>query len=287
MPCARDIKRRIQSIKSTQQITKAMKMVSAAKLYKSQKYVLAKKPYSEQLHRLFSKLIRISGKEENIKLLQRREINNTAVLLVTGNRGLAGGFNHNLVRIALSERSGNTEFIAVGSKGRDALISAGCPIADSFCDIGDFVTFKDVRAIGDLVLSAYESGKYDCIKLVYHKFISAGRQEPCLVTLLPISADVFDDGHSEELEHGDEYIFEGDALEILDNLSKKYVYNSILQAVMESKTGEHIARMIAMNSATDNASEMMKQLKMDYNRSRQAAITREIAEISNNANAVL
>lgn len=287
MACARDIKRRIQSVKSTQKITKAMKMVSAAKLYKSQKNVLTSKPYSEQLLRLFSKISRISGKENNIKLLQKREIKNTLVLLVTGNRGLAGGFNHNLVQKALSERNENTKFVAVGSKGRDALLNAGCSVPNSFCEIKDIVTYADIEKIGELVVSSYENEQYDCVKVIYQKYISAGRQEPCIRTLLPLSENVLCTENNTEIQTEEEYIFEGDEREILETLSKKYIYNSIMQAVMETKTGEHIARMIAMNSATDNASKIIKRLQMDYNRSRQTAITSEIAEIISSANAVM
>ncbi|MEG1107911.1 MAG: ATP synthase F1 subunit gamma [Oscillospiraceae bacterium] len=291
MPSSRDIKRRIQSVKSTQQITKAMKMVSAAKLYKSQRSVLASKPYSKQLLRLFAKLSRISDGKTQIKLLEQREIKKTAIVLVTGNRGLAGGFNHTLIKLALAQGDDNCEYIAVGSRGRDALLSAGRTVANSFCEIRDIVAFSDVEQIGELIVSSYESEKYDCIKVVYQKFISPGKQEPFVMTLLPISVDEILSEEQDTAENSgqsaEEYIFEGDQQEILETLSKKYVYNSIMQAVLESKTGEHIARMIAMNSATDNASEMIKQLQMDYNRSRQTAVTREIAEISGSANAVM
>ena len=281
MPGVREIKRRIQSVKSTRQITKAMKMVSAAKLYKSQKNVLAARPYSEKLQELFSKLSFCSKDGAALPLLGKRDIKHTAVILVTGNRGFVGGFNHTLTQMALAENNGETEFIAVGSKGRDVLISQGCIVKHEYCSIKDVVSYEDVAPLGDLIVSSYEGGQFDCVKIIYQKFLSAGKQEPTVSTLLPISNEKpgtpIDDEYYNPLE---EYIFEGDSLEILNNLSKKYVYNTLLQAIMECKTSEHIARMTAMNSSTDNATEMMKKLQMDYNRSRQAAITREIAEIS-------
>lgn len=282
MSCAKEMKTRIQSIKSTQQITKAMKMVSAAKLYKAQRQVLAAKPYSMQLQHLLARLLKISSEDAQIALLQDRPVQHTAVILITGNRGLVGGFHHNLIKAALSLKDETTQFIAVGKKGRDGLVKAGCTVAESFCGIGDSVTFEDIQPLGHYILEAYQRGQYDSVKVVYQKYISSGCQQPCVTSLLPIMPQTVEEDTDESRYAPQEYIFEGELREILDALAEKYVYKNILQAAMETKTSEHIARMLCMNTATDNAGEMLKKLQIDYNRARQAAITSEIAEISSN-----
>ena len=283
MSSARDIKRRIQSVKNTQHITKAMKMVSAAKLYKSQKAVLAARPYSKKLHNLLAK-IASTAPETSLILMQKRPVHKVAVVLVTGNRGLAGGFNGTLIKRAMEAADGcghEVEYIAVGSKGRDFLARQGKKIVSQYCEIGDTVAFSDVKPIGDFIVSAYEQGSYDQVIIVYQAFLSAGHQEPRAIDLLPVSLT-----DEQESQTTTDYLYEGRSEELLQLLAPKYVYSTLFQMVMESKTSEHVARMTAMSAATDNAADMLDQLQLDFNRSRQAAITREISEIISGVNAL-
>jgi len=282
MPNARALRRRIQSVKSTQQITRAMKVVSAAKLYRAQKNALAAKPYARQLKALFARLV-AQTEDADLPLLQKREIKRTLVILITGNRGLAGGFNNALIRRALLEQGDSTSYIAFGSKGRDALVSAGCTVTASYCQTNDRLLPVEAEKLGQQVIALFESGACDCVKLVYQQFLSAGSQMPNTDTLLPVQTV----SNDSEGDFTGDCLFEGGRREILEAVARRYVCSGILQAVMESSAGEHLARMLAMSAATDNASDMIRRLQMDYNRSRQAAVTQEIAEISGCANAVM
>lgn len=276
MPCAKDIRKHIQSVKNTQQITRAMKMISAAKLYRSQKRLLAAKPYWEQLARLLSRVRSLQDAETGSPLFARREEKRRLVVVMTGNRGLAGGFNNGLVRLALQQRGQSVSFIAMGARGCSALASAGCPLERTL-SFGDEVEGAEAEAAGALLAELYASESFDRVDIVYQNYISSGRQQPTLRTILPIPpADEESAGGTDE----DEYLIEGDRGELLQALAERYVRGCIFQTMLETKTGEHIARMMAMSSATDNAEEKIRRLQIDYNRSRQAAITKELAEIS-------
>lgn len=284
MPSTREIKRRMQSVKNTKQITEAMKMVSAAKLYKSQKMMLSAKPFSEYLNKLLNKLGGAAQGKDVPPLLQRPEVKNKVVVLITGSRGFAGGFNHALINKALSMSGENVSFVCIGSKGYEALLSAGCKILKYFEHVGDTVELANAKEIGRFVMDGFAAGDFEQVELIYQKYYSAGTQVPSRVMLLPMCSE--GEASAEDFDIQDEYYFEGEMQEILQSLCEKYVYTTIMQVLMESKTGEHIARMVAMTSATDNAAEMLKRLQVDYNRSRQAAVTKEIAEISGCANAM-
>lgn len=284
MPSTRDIKRRMQSVKNTKQITEAMKMVSAAKLYKSQKMMLAAKPFFEYLNVLLNKLGGAAQGDDVPPLLQRSELKNKVVVLITGSRGFAGGFNHALINEALSQVSENVAFVCIGSKGYEMLSSAGCKILKYFDKLGDTEDLADAKKIAQFLIDGYVAGNFEQVEIIYQKYYSAGTQVPGRVKLLPLCDEAI--AKDENFKVQDEYIFEGEMQGILQSLCEKYVYTTIMQVLMESKTGEHIARMVAMTSATDNAAEMLKSLQIDYNRSRQAAVTKEIAEISGCANAM-
>ena len=188
MPCTKDIQRRIQSVRNTQQITRAMKMISAAKLYRAQKKLLEAKPYSEELKRVFSVLCSLKG-ARSAAPFAAREIKRTLVIAVTGDRGMAGGFNIALSKLAQREKSDSTVFATVGRKGRDALKQADCTVVREFCGVKDSVSFADTVDISSYVLQGYESGEFDCVKIVYQRYVSSGRQEPAIILLLPVSAE--------------------------------------------------------------------------------------------------
>ncbi|MDD2400945.1 MAG: ATP synthase F1 subunit gamma [Clostridia bacterium] len=282
MSGGRDIKRRIKSVKSTQQITKAMKMVSAAKLRRTQGAVLATRPYTEKLEEILERIIASSGGVKN-SLMVERPIKSVGIILISADRGLAGGYNANVIKkclVAASEfEEQKVEFIAVGRKGRDALRHVNKDISDEFLGIKDIPTFVEAQNISNLVVEGFTKGTYDEVYLIYQEFISPIQQQPVMKKLLPISFEMKE--HDET-----EYIYEPSSQEVLSILLPKYINNTVFHTLMETKASEHGARMAAMSAATDNAKDMIDKLTLSYNRSRQAAITSEISEIVGGANAL-
>ncbi|MDD4048246.1 MAG: ATP synthase F1 subunit gamma [Clostridia bacterium] len=282
MSGGRDIKRRIKSVKSTQQITKAMKMVSAAKLRRTQGAVLATRPYTEKLEEILERIIASSGGVKN-SLMVERPIKSVGIILISADRGLAGGYNANVIKkclVAASEfEEQKVEFIAVGRKGRDALRHVNKDISDEFLGIKDIPTFVEAQNISNLVVEGFTKGTYDEVYLIYQEFISPIQQQPVMKKLLPISFEMKE--HDET-----EYIYEPSSQEVLGILLPKYINNTVFHTLMETKASEHGARMAAMSAATDNAKDMIDKLTLSYNRSRQAAITSEISDIVGGANAL-
>lgn len=278
----RDIKRRIRSVKNTQQITKAMKMVAAAKLRKAQERVIMARPYKGKLKEVLGRLAGASADAEH-PLLQKRETKKVAYVVVTADRGLCGGYNANVIRRANLEVQKSTvdaDLVTVGKKGRDFFKRKGLNIANQFLGLGEEISMADAQRLADYLVRSYEEGQYDEVYLVYTEFITAMRQQPVVAKLLPIDPPV------EQQSDDTEYIYEPDGQEVLNALLPRYVSNQVYQALLEAKASEHGARMTAMGSATDNAAEMIGKLTLTYNRARQAAITREISEIVGGANAL-
>lgn len=281
MPSMRDIKRRIKSVKSTQQITKAMKMVAAAKLRKAQESVIAARPFAKKTQEVLGRVV---GATSFVKhpLLNVREVKSVCYILVTADRGLCGGYNANIIRKTASEiRSfNNFSMVAVGRKGRDFFRRIGVNVVKDFVGLGESIKFADAKAIADTVIDAYSNGVYDEVYLVYTEFVSALTQKPQTIRLLPIETP------AEESKGAANYIFEPEAEGILETLLPRYVETMIYRALLEAKASEQGARMTAMGSATDNAKEMISKYTLAFNRARQAAITREISEIVGGAAAL-
>ncbi|MGF7183928.1 F-type H+-transporting ATPase subunit gamma [Desulfitispora alkaliphila] len=278
----RDIKRRIRSVKNTQQITKAMKMVSAAKLRKAQERVVAARPFKSKLEEVLKRLVAVSGEIDH-PLIQVREPQKAAYVVVTADKGLCGGYNSNLIKLAhkqVEQSEIPAEVVAVGRKGRDFFRRKEKRIGHEFINIGEEINIELARQVTRAVTNMYESGEYDQIYLVYTEFMTAIQQQPVVKKLLPI------DPPEDEGEDAGDYIFEPSAEEVLNTLLPRYVENVVYQALLEAKASEHGARMTAMGSATDNAAEMIEKLTLSYNRARQAAITREISEIVGGAEAL-
>jgi F-type H+-transporting ATPase subunit gamma len=283
MPGVRDIKRRIRSVKNTQQITKAMEMVAAAKLRKTQEAAVSARPYARKLEEVLGRITASAG-ETGHSLMTRRPVKSVGIILITADRGLAGGYNANLVRKAMLEaaRFNGCEvgFITVGRKGRDFLRRRGKNIQGEFLGIKDTPTFIEAQRIAQMAVSYYEDGIYDEVYVIYQEFISPVQQKPVMKQLLPIPYS------GEGKEENTEYLYEPGPELVLEILLPKYINNVIYQALTEAKASEHGSRMTAMGSATDNAGEMIDKLTLSFNRARQAAITREIAEIVGGANAL-
>lgn len=282
MAGAREIKRRIRSVNNTKQITKAMKMVAAAKLRRAQDQAVASKPYANKLQEVLGRIVEASGELKH-PLLDKRATKNVGYIIVSADRGLAGGYNANLIRKAVQVMAGkdNVGVVTVGRKARDFFKKRNYNIQAEYLGINDVPSFAEASKIADTVVSYYEEGIYDEVYLVYTEFVTTITLKPVVKKLLPIETL----GQEEESKNSD-YLFEPQPEEVLNTLLPRYLKNSMYSALMNSKASEHAARMTAMDSATDNASEMIDKLTLFYNRARQAAITREISEIVAGANAL-
>ncbi|MDD6402386.1 MAG: ATP synthase F1 subunit gamma [Lachnospiraceae bacterium] len=286
MASMRDIKRRKESVQSTQQITKAMKLVATVKLQKARGKAESNKPYFKMLYKTICSIL---AKSENIdhEYLKENESNKKAVIAITSNRGLAGGYNSNIVKlIASSDFSGEDTLVyAIGRKGIEGLSRKGYSIYKDYSDIINEPLFSDATALTKELLEQYSSGEIGEIYIAYTNFKNTVTQEPKLVKLLPLSSDDFKDDEEDE---GKKLLmnFEPTPEEVLDKIVPKYMSNIIFGAFLESVASENGARMQAMDSATSNADEMISSLSLKYNRARQSAITQELTEIIAGADAI-
>lgn len=281
----RDLRRRIKSIKSTQQITKAMKAVSAAKMRRAQDSVVAARPYAK---RLIGVLGRVASVTSGVRhpLLEVREPKKIAYVVITADRGLCGGFNANVIRKAFMEVRdiSDVSLICVGRKARDYFRKRGYKIAQQYVGLGENINAGQAREIAQYIISKYSEGEFDAVYVVYSEFVNVLMQRPIVVKLLP--AEPPKAGEGEKAAGKVDYIFEPSAEEVMASLLPKYVTNTVFQGLLESKAGEHSARMTAMDNATKNASDMIARLTLSMNRARQAAITKEISEIVGGAAAL-
>jgi F-type H+-transporting ATPase subunit gamma len=280
MPGLRDITRRIKSVKSTQQITKAMKMVAASKLRKAQERVIAARPFAKETGEVLSRLVAVAS-ELSHPLLAVREPKNIGYVVITADRGSCGGYNANILRKTAGEikEYEKVSLITVGRKSRDFFRRTGKNIVADFTGLGEEIQFADAKSIAQKVMDYYTAEEFDVVYLVYTEFVSALTQNPTTIQLLPVEPP-------KESGQAVDYIYEPSAESILDVLLPKYVETTLFRALLESKASEQGARMTAMGSATDNAKEIIAKLTLSYNRARQAAITREISEIVGGAAAL-
>jgi F-type H+-transporting ATPase subunit gamma len=283
---AREIKRRIRSVTNMAQVTRAMEMVSAAKMRKAQQRVLASRPYSERLEAVIADLAALKLDPENtaaFPLLQQREVKRAALILITPDRGLNGALNSNINRRAsryiLTEANVPVEIIAAGKKGRDFMVRTRQDVVASFTGMGDSVTLDDVRPIADVAVADFYAGKIDAVYIVFAQFVNTLTQRPEVRQILPITEPA-------EVGTYTDYIFEPSPEAVLTDLLPRYIEIQLYQAILESTASEHSARMVAMRAATDNAKELAGDLRLSLNKARQAQITREVSEIAAGANAV-
>ena len=287
MPSTREIRRRIRSVGNMQQITRAMEMVSAAKMRKAQQRVTASRPYSEQLRQIMTDLAAQQPDPEQLAqfpLLQKRPVRNVELIVVTPDRGLTGALNTNILRrgtrFILEEAGGAAvQVIAVGKKARDYFVRTRQNVVAEFIGIGDTTTLDAVRPIADIAIDDFASGKVDAVYVVYSRFINTLVQRPEVLQILPVESPEAQEGYSD-------YIFEPSPEAVLNDLLPRYVEVQLYQAILEGIASEHSARMVAMRSASDNAKEIQQELTLSYNKARQAQITREVSEIAAGANAM-
>jgi len=277
-----DIKRRIRSVKNTQQITKAMEMVAAAKLRRTQGAVVSARPYSNKLEEVLSRLVASSP---NLKdpLLEVREPKKIGFIIVAANKGLSGGYNANIIKSAVVSMAHHQEqeigILAVGKKARDFFRKRNYKVEGEFIGISDIPKLAEAKELAEAVKAFYTEGIYDEVYMVYTQFITAMQHKPKTKKLLPIETP------REETGGESDYIFDPSPQAVLNQILPLYLTNQVFSALTEAKASEHGATMTAMGSATDNAGEMIDKLTLFYNRARQAAITREISEIVGGANA--
>ena len=287
----RDIKKRIVSVQSTSQITRTMEMVATAKIKKAQERIESARPYAFAMVEVLQNVARYVQGATHPLLEEHPERNRVVVVSITSDRGLAGAFNSNILRITedrmrLERESGvATDVIAVGKKAIGYLRYRGIEPIAAYRDISDKPTFADARSIAANIIGRYEAGEIDAAYVVFNRFKNVAEQRAETYQLLPVERRVME---SEEEQNGlrAEYLFEPNASSVLEHLLPTYVETLVYRALMESAASEHGARRTAMKSATDNASEMITTLTRSYNRARQAAITTEIAEIVGGAAAL-
>ena len=291
MPSTRDIRRRIKSVKSTAQITKAMQMVASAKMRRAQQAALAGRPYAALLNKVLAHATAGAG-DFSHALLEKRDVKKRAVVLISTDKGLCGALNTNLLREAAKFDPNSTVFICAGKKAGQWAARTKRPIAAEFT-YKDNPAFVEARAISRFAQELFTSGKVDQVDVLYTNFISTMVQKPEARQLLPIreitalDADVQGESTGKALEKSTaEYIFEPGAESVLGSLLPHYLNFQVYQFLLEAKASEHSARMVAMKSATDNAKTMIKDLTLEYNKLRQANITRELLEITSAAMAM-
>ena len=281
----KEIRNRIASVSSTMQITSAMKMVSAAKLKKAQDAITAMRPYSDKLTELIQDLSASADTDQPNPYTVVRQEEKILLVAITSNRGLCGAFNTNVIketlRLSKEEFEGKTvELVTIGKKGSDVL-SKSLPFKSSHDDVFDNLTFDNTAKVAESIMEAFAGSEYDKVALIYNRFKNAATQLIAIEPFLPIVSE----SSEEETSNGD-YIFEPSQAEIINELLPKSLKTQLFKAIRDSLASEHGARMTAMHKATDNATELRDQLKLTYNKARQAAITNEILEIVGGAEAL-
>ncbi|MEM0898240.1 MAG: ATP synthase F1 subunit gamma [Verrucomicrobiota bacterium] len=287
----RDIRRRIKSVKSTAQITRAMQLVAASKMKKAQDQALAGRRYAEVMNRVLVHLKHHTEDEEH-PLMTAGEGDKELTIVISTDKGLCGGLNTNLTRAVLEDGSEDTSYVSIGNKGKQALSRLKKDLVADF-QVADPARFIDVRQVAKFATSEFSEGKVSTVKVAFTNFVNTLSQTPYLATLLPVSGmkltqkrgyeGVSDDDSLEEVYEDPApsgYLFEPSARDVLDRMLPHYINYQLYQMVLEARASEHSARMVAMKSATDNADGLVKDLTLEYNKVRQAAITAELLEIT-------
>ena len=291
MPSLKDLRRRITSVKSTRQITRAMKLVAAAKLRKAQQQIVRLRPYAYRLGDMIAELARGEDHQAHA-LLRVREPKRTLLLVLTSDRGLAGAFNSNINKNALrwvdenKDKREHIELHIVGKKGRDYFKRRPVNVGKIHTDVLPDVTFSKASRIGRELVAAYIDGKYDEVFVVYNEFKSAIMQEVKVEKLLPLKPEDLDVNDDVLPPPSSETLFEPGQAEVLEALLPRHINVQVLRCLLESVASEMGARMTAMENATNNAGELIEKLSRQYNRARQAAITTELMEITSGAEAL-
>jgi F-type H+-transporting ATPase subunit gamma len=291
MASLKEVKSRIQSVTSTQQITKAMKMVAAAKLRRAQNNITQMRPYAAKLAGLLQNLSSQGGDGDDSQYTQVRETNKVLLLVVTSDKGLCGAFNGNVFKAVVKHiqdnyksqySSGNVDIMPIGKKALEYFTKRGYNVIDDYWNMFSPTSFDTSAKAAEYAMSAFIHGKYDKVELIYNEFKNVATQVLQTEQFLPVLPPEDNANSSFEVD----YIYQPSREEIVTDLIPKSLKVQVFKAILDSNAAEHGARMTAMNQATDNAGELLKELKLTYNRTRQAAITKEILEIVGGAEAL-
>lgn len=286
----KEVRNRIKSVQSTQQITKAMKMVSAAKLRKAQDAITQMRPYTKKLQEMLSNIVSNADGNISMNLATVRPVEKVLVIVVTSDRGLCGGYNSNLIKLAkqtIKEKysaqsaKGNAEVLPLGKKGYEHFSKNNFKVVDSYWNVFADISFENVQRAAKFAIDAYSAGQVDAVELVYSEFKNAGTQRFVSEQFLPVVKTEKVKGQKQQ-----DFIFEPDMDVLIEELMPKILNTQLYKAVLDANASEHGARMTAMDKATENANELLKALKISYNRARQAAITTELTEIVSGAAAL-
>ncbi len=289
MPGAKEIRTQIASIKSTQKITRAMEMVAAAKMRKSQDRMRASRPYAEKMRTVIGHLA-LAHPEHKHQFLIERDVNRIGYIIISSDRGLCGGLNNNLFRSlvkdikALQKDSIDVCFCLIGSKAVGFFSRVGGEVLAQVTQLGDTPRMDDLVGTVKVMLDAFGNGQVDEIRIAYNRFVNTMTQQPTVEKLVPLQEAGAKE--KDKLKHHWDYIYEPEAEEVMVDLLSRYIEALAYQSVVENGASEQSARMVAMKSATDNAGDLVSELELIYNKARQAAITQEISEIVSGAAAI-
>jgi F-type H+-transporting ATPase subunit gamma len=293
MAAGKEIRGKIKSFENTKKITKAMEMVSVAKMRKAQERMRAARPYAEKIRSLAANLAQATPEYKHPFVVKHDDAKTVGFILVTTDKGLCGGLNTNVLRAVTTKlkeveaQGRKSQAVAIGNKGYGFLNRIGAQVVSHATHLGDKPTLDKLIGPVKVLLDAYAEGKLAAVYLCYTRFINTIKQEPVIHQLLPLSAETMSaEAAKDGVQHGWDYIYEPDAPSVINELLVRYTEALVYQALAENMASEHSARMVAMKAATDNAGNLIGELKLIYNRTRQAAITKELSEIVAGAAAV-
>lgn len=286
----KEVRNRISSVKNTQQITKAMKMVSAAKLRRAQDAIQQMRPYAQKLQDMLSNIVSNAEGDINSQLAIARQEEKVLLVTITSDRGLCGGYNHNLIkmtkqaindRYAAQNKKGNVYILPLGKKAYEHFVKNDFKVVDKFWTIFSDLSFENVSKVSQYIMDAFANGEFDKVEIIYSEFVNAAVQRFIEEQFLPIPKTERKKGEAKA-----DFIFEPDKEVLIKELMPKILNTQLFKSVLDASASEHGARMTAMDKATENADELLRSLKISYNRARQAAITTELTEIVSGAAAL-
>jgi F-type H+-transporting ATPase subunit gamma len=292
MAVGKEIRAKIKSVENTKKITKAMEMVAASKMRKAQERMRSARPYSDKVRNIAANLSQANPEYQSPYMRSTGNAKAVGFIVVTTDKGLCGGLNTNMLRALTAkmkdaQAAGNAvQAVAIGNKGFGFLNRIGANVVSHVVQLGDAPQLDKLIGPVKVMLDAFVEGKLDAVYLCYTQFINTMKQEPQVQTLLPLGADRMAQSDDEKKAYGWDYLYEPDAASVIDELLKRYLEALVYQAVADNMASEQSARMVAMKSATDNAGNLIAELKLIYNKTRQAAITKELSEIVGGAAAV-
>jgi F-type H+-transporting ATPase subunit gamma len=292
MAVGKEIRTKIKSVENTKKITKAMEMVAASKMRKAQERMRQARPYADKIRNITAHLSQANPEYRSPYMRTGGTSKVTGFIVVTTDKGLCGGLNTNILRAVTNKMKdvqaagGQVQAVAIGNKGFGFLNRVGVPVVSHAVQLGDAPQLEKLIGPVKVMLDAFVAGKIDTVYLCYTDFINTMKQEPKIEQLLPLSADRLAQTEAEKKQYGWDYLYEPDAPTVIDDLLTRYIEALVYQSVAENMASEQSARMVAMKAATDNAGNLINELKLIYNKTRQAAITKELSEIVGGAAAI-